>query len=285
MANSTALQKSLFDQSFVDQKSQLELYFQLSKTQLHVCYLNANSLQFVGFEKYALGENTNWSQTLESLRLIVHAFPKEFKKVSVSVCSSLFTLSPTALFDSNHQAELFNLNHSKLINSGDLLNHEVKSLQLSIVFELPFLIQNLFNAHFGPCSFVHESSVFLEIISSFKQKANNQLFAQIHDDHFQLAYIKNQKLHFYNQFEYKSVEDFMYFLLYVTEQLEIDRDKIPLQLMGKIETDSPIYQMVFKYLRDVSIAELNPSIKSSQVLSQINLSHFYNLFNQYLCES
>ena len=284
MTNSTALQKSLFDQSFVDQKSQLELYFHLGKVKLHVGFLNANSLQFVGFEEYALGENKNWSQTLESLRLIVPYFPKEFKKVSIAICSSSFVVSPTALYDQHLKSELFHLNHSEKVSSADLLSHEVKSQQLNIVFKVPFLIQNLFQAHFGPCAFVHESSVFLEIANTFKQKSNNQLLAHIYDDHFQLVYLKNQKLFFYNQFEYKSVEDFMYYLLYVIEQLEIDREQVPLQLMGKIEKDSPLFEMVFKYVRMVSIAELDQSIKNSQVLSQIKMTHFYNLFNQYLCE-
>ena len=76
----------------------------------------------------------------------------------------------------------------------------------------------------------------------------------------------------------------MYYLLYVIEQLEIDREQVPLQLMGKIEKDSPLFEMVFKYVRMVSIAELDQSIKNSQVLSQIKMTHFYNLFNQYLCE-
>ena len=47
--------------------------------------------------------------------------------------------------------------------------------------------------------------------------------------------IKNKELQLYNTFIYKSAEDFIYFALFVCEQLDLDPDQLDCCFFGEIE--------------------------------------------------
>ena len=72
--------------------------------------------------------------------------------------------------------------------------------------------------------------------------------------------MSDKKLLFYNQFQYKNKEDFLYYLLFSLEQLQMDLEKIQLKLFGATEEDDPIYELCYQYIKNVSVfIPSNPS--------------------------
>ena len=59
----------------------------------------------------------------------------------------------------------------------------------------------------------------------------------------------------YNSFEYSSKEDFIYYILFAAEQLELNPEKFELQLLGHISKDDPLFKIAYKYIRNVSLLE------------------------------
>jgi hypothetical protein len=97
-----------------------------------------------------------------------------------------------------------------------------------------------------------------------------------------ITVIENSKLLFFNIFEYKTVPDCIYFILFVCEQLEINTEYLQLEFMGDIKKDSKLYDLTYKYIRHVKFAKrivnLSPNINSL-------LEHeYYTLLHQHLCE-
>jgi len=117
-----------------------------------------------------------------------------------------------------------------------------------------------------------------------ESKREKQLNLHIQEDRFEIMYQMKGKLHFFNSFPYHSVEDFLYYLLFVLEQLQIDRDQIETTLHGEFEKQSKLYEMLYRYIRHLKLGERPKQLKFSNVLSELPGQYYHLLFNQFLCE-
>ena len=76
----------------------------------------------------------------------------------------------------------------------------------------------------------------------------------------EVTVISNRKLLLYNSFFFTTKEDFIYYLLFTFEQLELDTETTKLKLFGAIEEEDSIYKICFEYVKNISI--FVPSISS-----------------------
>jgi hypothetical protein len=69
------------------------------------------------------------------------------------------------------------------------------------------------------------------------------------EGHFEII-IQNQKLLFFNSFDYQTPEDFIYYVLFTAEQLSLNPENFPLELIGNIDSESH-FKIAYKYIRNV----------------------------------
>ena len=67
-------------------------------------------------------------------------------------------------------------------------------------------------------------------------------------------------MQFSNSFEFETKEDFIYYILFTFEQLNLDVEKVKLYFTGDIELESEIYNSTYQYIRNVFFLESNNSI-------------------------
>ena len=133
---------------------------------------------------------------------------------------------------------------------------------------------------------IHSSSSLLEILAiNFKNLSDDkQVFVNVLEDRFELVYFKQNKLHFYNSFKFKTKEDFIYFLLAAFEQLLINPEEAKLKLLGIIDKEGQLYEIIYQYIRHIEFIERNESFNYSHVLDEIMPHYYYVLFNVLQCE-
>ena len=57
---------------------------------------------------------------------------------------------------------------------------------------------------------------------------------------------------FYNIFEYETKEDFIYYILFTLEQLELSPEETNISIMGAINEQSELYEILYTYIRNIS---------------------------------
>ena len=62
---------------------------------------------------------------------------------------------------------------------------------------------------------------------------------------FDIVVLKDSKILFYNNFEYQTKEDFIYYILFTLEQLELSTDKTKVSLLGDINKQSELYKILY----------------------------------------
>ena len=124
------------------------------------------------------------------------------------------TLVPSDLFDNKNSLNYLKYNTTIQINdlaANDLiLDDEVNNLYI------PYTdINNFIFERFKAFDFYHYSSLILnkfskELIDKFSKK----VFLNVNDRFVDILYFDNNKLTFYNSFDYNSNEDIIYYLLF-----------------------------------------------------------------------
>jgi hypothetical protein len=89
------------------------------------------------------------------------------------------------------------------------------------------------------------------------------MYINIETSHFEIITAANNALKFYNRFDYNTKEDFIYYLLFTAEQLELNPEEFPLILMGAIDESDERYKIVYKYIRNVSILSSDAMLYSN----------------------
>ena len=79
------------------------------------------------------------------------------------------------------------------------------------------------------------------------------MYVNIRSDRFEIVILKNKELILFNSFEYKTEEDFVYYILFTAEQILLNPETFPLMLMGKINKNNNLYNAIYTYVRKVSI--------------------------------
>ena len=278
--------QQLLDQSYGSRLDQLKLNLQLSKNYLFASHFDQTNKQYVSLEEYYLGSHESWFMMQEYAARILKklAHSNGNNTASVSLIDNNYALVPLALFDEKQLPTYLNFNTQSLQDEKLIYRFDVlESQQAAIVYAVPTSLNRMIEAHVSNFNWSHFAFPLLEsIFLTVKQEA--ELYLHIQYNRFDVVYVENKQLKFFNSFNYQSVEDLIYFLLYVMEQLNLDRESIPVQLIGEFDEKSAIYEILFKYIRNVSIGERPQAVNYSQVISSLPQQQYYTLFNQYLCE-
>ena len=250
---------SFFDKSFSDSKTnEYQVFLQLSKNGLSYTVFNNQSNTFIGFENYIFNEVYNDYSILNPLKEFLEQAPllkKTFNKVIVSYVNNRATLIPKPIYQdselkSYHQFN-FAAQEEDVFRSDYLINVSAYN-----VYSIPDYIIGAFDK-IENTVFHHFSTALIEasLLYAKKSKALSVVDVHVLPNSFQIVVIKNQTLSLYNSFNYQTSEDFIYYLLFVLNQLNIKSDEATIRLTGEVDKSSAIYDMLYKYIHTIDFCE------------------------------
>ena len=200
-----------------------------------------------------------------------------FKNVNVCHINNLSTLVPKSFFDKEKLASY--LGYSAKTFKNDYYTHDTIDAIEAVNVYIPFVnINNYFIDTFGSFNYNHFSSLLIKHLITFSPKSEiPQVFAHIAKSHFEIVVFKNQQLLLYNTFKYQTKEDFIYYLLFVAEQLKLDAETFNLQLLGAVTKQDDLFSIAYKYVKNTSLFEYNLSYKTDFILADTHKRNFFTL--------
>ena len=207
-----------------------------------------------------------------------------FHEIRIAVAKSPFTLIPRAFYEEQLNKKYLAL--TAPVETGDeiIVNH-IRSLFIKNIFSVEGNEMDYLKEVFDKPRFYHISSALLESILRNKDQLNPQQFLiDIKQNLMHLMYFENGEFKFLNQFRFTNKDDFLYFVLLVSDQFQVDRNICDVKLSGEIMPDSQLFSEIWKFFRSISFMPLNENIILPAELSEKPM-HFYNsLFSLDLCE-
>jgi len=246
------------------QKNPKRLSIQLSSDGFSFCVYNSQNnlyelLKTVLFS-YKATSPTALLQEVKSVFENEETLHNSFNEVLLIHHNNLNTFVPQAYFD---ERVLNNyLEHSVKTFDNDFVTFDVlESLKANNVY-IPFVnINNFIFDSFGCFTYLHSSTVFIENILKSKNIYEKEMFVNVYKNDFQCVVIENNELILSNHFTHATKEDFVYYILFVAEQLKMNPNEFNLTLYGEIEEEFELYQLLYRYVRNVEIyAKLNTNL-------------------------
>jgi len=288
MAETLKPQMKLQDETF--QYANIPQYnLSIQITSQSFCYsiLDKTQNKNIVFEKYNLPEisyNNDFCEHLESL-INRHEYIKQpFYSTMIIVDNPGSTLIPAGLFDETKMNDYFLFNNI-LAEDEIILSDKLHHLDAYNIYSLPEMLVNKLKQLFPSGRILHYASSLMEelFIKNKNKDSGNTIYVNVQPAHFEVMIFRDNKLFFFNSFQYKTAEDFIYYLLFVAEQMKMNPETFELILLGEIERSSAIFDLLFKYVRNIKFCNRNDSFAYSYVFNEIPDHFYYNLLNLNLC--
>ena len=120
---------------------------------------------------------------------------------------------------------------------------------------MPFVnINNEIYDFFGDFEFKHHGTVLIGSLLACTEVKNEPIcFAYVRPEEFDLVIIQQKKLLFFNSFSYKTPEDFLYYLLFTMEQLQLDTGETKVRVFGTVEEGDRLFDLCQEYIQHLSV--------------------------------
>ena len=248
---------------------------QVSLNGLSFCILNQEKDKISYFKKINFEKQLDPVKVLSNIELAYEneeELNQEVDEVVLLFTNSLFTLVPEELFDEDNAASFLKFN-TKILKTDfiafDKINKDIVNVYI------PYTnITNYFFDKYGEFEFRHSLSVLIESLLQLPKETASKVYLHTHLHNYELVVIENGKLIFANSFEFETREDFLYYLLFTAEQLNLDPLEFELILLGEISKESEEYKMAWDYVRNISFMgpfhsfSFNEEIKPEKELSE-----------------
>lgn len=205
-------------------------------------------------------------------------FSQDFHEVVVIHQNELTTLVPNTLFNENFSADYLKFN-SKILKS-DYISHDVlDTLGITNVY-VPFVnVNNYIFDTFGQFIYKHTITAFIESILQSKPVSDQpSVYINLNQDSFEILVLEKKKVLLSNVHEYFTKEDFLYYVLFTFEQLNLDPEVNPVFLSGRININDDNYQQLYAYVRNIEFLSDHLDSKRFQV-SDKDITKYFVILN------
>lgn len=203
----------------------------------------AENKELVFFRTYTFADNTQFEDVLQELKAIVSTdvlFANVYREVKVGLLERA-QLYPFDFFEEDKHETI----SQRIANGTLIVAQPIQHKQLEF-----------YNAFFPSATLHILSATWLDRI--LPRASSHKLFVQIDYHLMYVAYALDEKSpQFFNSFEFKTAEDFGYYINLVVQELKLDRSQLEVVFSGDLVRASKLYDMAYTYFQSVSFLAID----------------------------
>ena len=204
---------------------------------------------------------------------------EDFKSVNILIDNNSNTFMPKDYFQEETKESylsLLNLQSSNVMT--DIIAEQDMINVYSSKEDLGFLNGNI--------KVFHSSSILIKrLIKEFSNRTpETRAFVNVKNNSYELIILNNDKLIFHNYFNFNTKEDFLYFILFTFDQLNIDNESVHLYFIGFIEEKSTLVELCSRYVRNIRFFNRDNDYNYINELNSVPYYYYYTLYSFISCE-
>jgi len=247
--------------------------------------LDTGSNRYLALQEFRFEADARFGKCIETLKDLGtqgELFSGEYGSVSAALVHAHSTLIPAPLYEESSKHKYLNFSLGEGQDRGDPGAELINEAEAQNLYAIPMGLDQALKKLFPQVRLHHFSTPMIEHqLVQNKNQAELNIYANIRTSEFDMIVINNGDLQLYNSFRYKSKEDVVYYLLYVSEQLKLNPDQFALTLFGKVKKDSELCLLIETYIRNVNFGSRPAGFEYSIRFGEVPGHHHLNLFNQY----
>jgi hypothetical protein len=215
----------------------------------------------------------------------VHALKMNYRKKILIYSAQRFTLVPEQFMGSQDlQDKYFNINFTK--EEKETLHKDyIETLKTYNVYGIDETAQKLIS-HIDFDTIIHSITTYLKsILTSLNISEASSIYIDIQNTYFTVTLFQYGILQLCNSFPYKTSEDILYHILNISKHFNLDTEKETYRFSGILYQDSPLFNLIFKYIRHPEFINHPSALNYHSSLSTIPQHFYYNIFALATCVS
>ena len=278
---------AVVDETFdINQCASYHLAIELHNNGLCFAIMDTVRKKYIALNSHAFDENLQLSSEDQFKRVLSrdNYLNRSYKTSGLIYASPNAVVIPSPLFDPEKLEAIFKFSNL-LPEDYTLISNSIPGIDSRIVFSVPKKLVDIIDDHSTDIRILHQSTPDIENSSINARRYSQQEYItlRIYPDFFDIIVFRNGEFELYNSFTYKTEEDMIFYILYVFEQLEINKSKAKLVLSGLIEEDNSLTDSLSQYIPDINFDKFNRNFSYSYTLGQLKEHRYSNLINLYLC--
>ncbi|MBW2960636.1 DUF3822 family protein [Mesonia aestuariivivens] len=249
---------------------------------LSFCTLNEDK-EIENFHFSTFSDQLNPEALLEELNKLINNQVSEeviskVTQVNAVFINNLYSIVPEKYFDEKNLTDYLKFN-TKILRTDFITYDSLKNINANCVY-IPYAnINNYLFDKFGAFEFRHSATLFIDFcLSDIKQK-KSAIYLHIDSSRFDICILQNNQLALANSFEFYTPEDFIYYVLFCIEQLQLDASKIQLYLCGEIKKDDKKYNYLYTYIKEIEFLNTAQLSKNFNNLSELKMNPKHHLLH------
>ena len=233
----------------------IKLSIQVRLNGLSFCGLDHPRNSVVFFRNFNFERKLNPVEVLQRIEKIYNKetfLASQPGEVIVLFSNELYSMVPEKLFREENASDYLKFN-TKILETDFVAQDYLEGLELVNVY-IPYTnINNFFFDRYGEFEYRHDTSVLVEALlkRNADPKEGIKVYLNNHFLGYDLVVIRDGDLLFVNSFTCQTKEDFIYYLLFTAEQLELDPASFDLILLGNISRKSNNYKIAYTYIKNI----------------------------------
>ena len=266
-----------------------ELSIQMSLDGFSFTIFNTLNSKFLSLESAELNYLENPEEFSHTFREYAGDHPwlgEAFAKTAIFMEAPKSTLVPGPLFRDEDKEPLARFNF-EVTDGMDVFHDHLNSVDAYLLYLVPKALRELVDGLFPGHSLKCHASLLIEelLILNKNLPAVKRMFVNVRHAQLDIVITEGKQLLFYNSFPYHSKQDFIYFIIFVIEQLNLNPEELELKLSGRIDRKSTLFDMAWKYVRNIEFQELTGAYRYSYLFNDIPPHYYFTLLHAGLCES
>ncbi|MDO4757262.1 MAG: DUF3822 family protein [Parabacteroides sp.] len=245
----------LSDKITVDQSENYIMSIRLGSDGLSFSVYNPSERDSFLYRKVVLERGKSYISFLKDFFFENEFLSWSYKKVYVVFVSSPYTIVPQEFYQEKKKNELLTFTASLVENV--YLNNSLKEERAELVFGVNDEVYEFCSRSLIKPIFVHHlTPIFTFLGRSSRLHLSKKMFVVVHRRSVDVVCYEQGHLSFSNTFEYKCLEDVVYYLLYIWKQLGMDQLTDQLSLFGETSFCHTVIKVLRDYIQSVELLEI-----------------------------
>ena len=252
---------------------------------LSFCTFDPVKNKYIQFKHLVLDKNLPLDPQLNDCFNKSDILNLPFKKTFILVPSRISTLVPSAVFESEKKEELLKFCCNIPENSSVYYN-KIRTVDSFNIFSIPNEIETIMQRQFPDPLFFHQNTPFIDSIlsaASTDEPATTLLCVNFNTYFFDIVVFDNERLKLCNSFPIKSENDFIYFTLFVFEQLKLSEAATVVQISGIHQNKQKYIKQLSRYISKIRQIDFPRHFRYSALFRDERVCGFFNLLNLPVC--
>lgn len=272
----------------INHLSQYSLFLSIEDKNLRVAVVDAREKKCIALEDYRFSGVSSRQDTIQQLNAVLEGHlvlrAGYWGQVALIARNGGFSYVPSEYYDGS-QKEAYLRFHPNNLENMDLYSYRHQD-ELYSVFQVEREFVDWAKKAYPnkEIQILHQADVFLAAaLKEINPTYETNIFVDIENRYMNMLIVQGKRMLLYNRYYYQSPQDFVYFLLFAIDELQLNIDTTQTLLYGEISKDSGIFNLLQKYVQQVNFGSRPKEMIFSYKFDEVLEHRYFDLYNAYEC--